>query len=126
MTNKCKDCQRVIARESIRCRKCAKVGKLNPMFGKRHSAKTKKKMGVWQQGEKNHQWKGNKVGYLALHEWIRRRLGRPKECRHCGQLGRHRNGKWSIHWANVSGKYLRVAKDWIPLCTKCHRIFDRK
>ena|SRR3990167_10777734 len=74
-----------------------------------------------QLGEKNHQWKGNKVGYTALHQWLYKRLGQPKMCGHCGKSDALR-----YEWANISGKYLRDVKDWIRLCKKCHCAFDRK
>ena len=34
-------------------------------------------------GNKNPQWKGNQVGYTALHEWIRNRLPKPESCENC-------------------------------------------
>src|SRR3990167_6202432 len=30
---------------------------------------------------KNPGWKGNKVGYQGLHQWVRRKLGTPSYCR---------------------------------------------
>lgn len=74
-------------------------------------------------GEKNVNWKGDKVGYSALHKWVRRMLGTPKRCEKCGDRSlRHRQ----YHWANVSGKYIRIVADWMRLCAKCHKKFDKK
>ena len=67
-------------------------------------------------------WKGEAVGYNALHHWIRRKLGKPGICEHCGKSGL--TGKY-IHWANKSQKYLRDINDWIRLCTKCHKAYDK-
>ncbi len=53
-------------------------------------------------GEKNHWWKGDKVGYFALHNWIQRKF----------------------EWANKSGEYKRDLTDWIRLCTPCHAKYD--
>ncbi len=35
-------------------------------------------------GKENHKWKGNSVGYTALHTWVHRKLGQPNRCEHCG------------------------------------------
>jgi len=68
----------------------------------------------------NPNWKGDKVGYQALHTWIRSRRGTPHKCEHCG-----RTDKKKYEWANISRKYKREINDWIRLCTKCHREFDK-
>lgn len=68
-------------------------------------------------------WKGDKVGYRTLHHWVVKWRGKPKTCEHCGKsnlAGR------KIQWANKSKKYLRDLSDWIRLCVKCHKAFDKK
>lgn len=73
--------------------------------------------------DKSYKWKGDKVGYGALHSWVRRKLGKPNFCEHCG----NRNLKnRQYHWANKSGKYLRRLSDWIRLCVKCHKKYDNR
>lgn len=74
-------------------------------------------------GKDNWKWKGDSVGYYALHAWISRTLGKPDTCEHCKQSGLI--GK-KIQWANVSGEYKRDVKDWIRLCVPCHLRFDNK
>ncbi len=74
-----------------------------------------------QSGEKNNQWKGDKVGYSGLHYWIRRALGNPKKCEMCGITDK----EW-YDWANISHKYNRDISDWIRLCRSCHTKYDRK
>lgn len=76
-----------------------------------------------QSGNKHFAFKGNNVGYRSLHNWIRSKLGEPDTCEHCddGGLIGHK-----IHWANKSGKYKRDKKDWIRLCAKCHKAYDKK
>jgi hypothetical protein len=71
-------------------------------------------------GEKNGQWKGDNVGYMGLHTWIRRRFGlaKDKQCVFCGS-------RKNLHWANVSRKYKRDINDWITLCCKCHGEYDK-
>lgn len=63
-------------------------------------------------------WKGDRVSYGALHDWVRRHKGRAAEhsCAHCGGPARQ--------WANVSGEYRRDLDDFIPLCPSCHKKFD--
>lgn len=68
---------------------------------------------------KNKKWKGDKVGYRALHYWVERQLGKPKKCDFCEIETKNR-----YHWANRSGKYLRDVSDWIRLCAKCHKTYD--
>lgn len=74
-------------------------------------------------GDKNPKWKGDNVGYDALHDWVKRKLGKPTKCQHCNLDGL--TGK-KIQWANKSGKYRRNTADWIRLCTKCHSEYDHK
>lgn len=73
--------------------------------------------------EKSSMWKGDKVSYKGLHKWVGENLGKPDICKHCGKSDL--TGRW-IHWANISGLYLRKATDWIRLCAKCHKKFDKK
>jgi hypothetical protein len=73
-------------------------------------------------GKKNGEWKGSDVGYRALHHWVVRHLGTPDICEDCGLGGLF--GK-KIHWANKSGKYKRDLKDWVRLCSKCHKCYDK-
>ena len=64
-------------------------------------------------GIANGMWKGNKVGYAALHEWVTNHLPKPKTCT-CCRLKRR------LELANISGKYKRNLLDWEWLCRKCH------
>ncbi len=73
-------------------------------------------------GKENHKWKGDKVGYNALHTWLHRVLGQPKKCDSCETDGLTEH---KIHWANKSKMYKREISDWTRLCAKCHYHFDR-
>ena len=72
---------------------------------------------------KHFRWKGDDVGYSALHDWVYSRLGSPDMCKFCGKSGLKGN---QIHWANKSGRYLRELTDWIRLCIECHTAYDAK
>lgn len=70
-------------------------------------------------GANHPSWKGDKVGYTALHSWINRTYGKPNVCQKCQIVSAKR-----FHWANKSGKYLRNIEDWIRLCVSCHKNYD--
>ena len=81
-------------------------------------------------GNKNWQWKGNKVGYFALHEWIRRYWGKANHCENMKCLYPRYNSRRDLlkypkgfEWANL-GKFTRNRKNWIQLCHSCHKRFD--
>ena len=65
-----------------------------------------------------HNFKGDRVGYHALHEWISRHNGKAAQFK-CGC------GKQADGWANLSGEYKRDLDDFEAMCFKCHRIYDR-
>lgn len=98
----------------------------NPMQGRRHNKKTKRKISKKMKGKigkLNGHWKGNNIKYAGLHSWVRKELGQPMKCVECKKIIKD---KRKINWANISGKYKRNLKDWKRLCTKCHVLFDKK
>ncbi len=72
-------------------------------------------------GAAHHNWKGENVGYHALHIWLARVRGRPALCEHCGTTTAKR-----YEWANIDHRYRRSLEDYIRLCTSCHRNYDHK
>lgn len=72
-------------------------------------------------GDKNINWRGESVGYRALHYWVENTLGKPTTCELCDAQGLV--GK-KIHWANKSHEYKRDVTDWVRLCAKCHKAYD--
>lgn len=105
-----------------------KKGEPSPRKGIRgmmkHTEETKIKMKESaKRGNKNHQWKGDLVTYVPLHTWVARCLEKPTKCEHCGKDGL--TGQ-QIHWANKDHKYKRNLKDWIRLCSSCHKKYDNK
>lgn len=74
-------------------------------------------------GKRVANWKGESVGYSALHRWVRRWKGIPSKCLFCGI---EKTTPRSIQWANKSHEYKRELDDWISLCNKCHFYYDEK
>lgn len=115
------------------------AGVKHPMWGKKHSTEAILKMSIAHKGKKmplstrsallkaitgenSKVWRGNYVGYRALHNWVEHYLGKPQVCEKCGITNlKHRQ----YHWANKSRLYKRIITDWIRLCVKCHKAFDR-
>jgi hypothetical protein len=65
-------------------------------------------------------WKGDAVGYAALHDWVRRQRGAPERCESCGTTA----GR--LEWANISREYRRDVADWMALCKPCHGRYDNE
>ncbi len=68
-------------------------------------------------GKHNPNWKDDKVGYSALHQFIKRHKLKPKYCAVC------KTGP-PYDLANISGKYLRDLSDWHYICRRCHMLRD--
>lgn len=64
-------------------------------------------------------WRGDKVGYGGVHQWVYKKLGKASKCTKCGSTK-------NIQWANKSKKYLRDLTDWMELCNSCHFAYDKK
>lgn len=68
-------------------------------------------------GVLNNQWKGDSVGYHALHNYIRNHKPKPQFCEICGKSGK-------LDCANISGEYKRDLNDWQYICRSCHCLSD--
>lgn len=68
-------------------------------------------------GDKNAKWKGDAVGLVALHDWIKKQRGKATTCEWCGSTR-------FVQWANKSHEYRREVDDWLELCRKCHHQYD--
>lgn len=69
-------------------------------------------------GKNNPMWKGDGVGYGALHRWVRRNMAKPRLCDICCD-------KPPIDLANISptiskATYNRDLSNWQWLCRSCH------
>ena len=68
-------------------------------------------------GELSPCWKGENVGYVALHSWIRKIKPKSNLCEIC------LNDK-KLELSNISGEYKRDIEDWWWVCRNCHRAYD--
>lgn len=75
------------------------------------------KLSLAKMGAKNPAWKGDKVGYAGVHDYVRNRIRKPKWCVWCKK-------RPAVDLANKTGKYLRDLNDWEYLCRKCHMDSD--
>lgn len=64
-------------------------------------------------GKNNHNWKGDKVGYTSLHEWVSIHYPKKEFCEMCGKVPPR-------DIANISQEYKRDLDDWEWLCRSCH------
>lgn len=74
----------------------------------------------FQKGEKHIKWKGDAVGYRALHTWIRKYKGKAAEfkCIDCS--------KQAEEWSNFDHSWKRVLEDYDSRCRKCHKRYDKE
>lgn len=82
--------------------------------GERLSESTEFKKGVT-----SHNFKAEGVGYCALHDWVKRHAGKATVCEFCSSTV-------NVQWANKSWEYKRDLSDWLSLCFRCHRTYDRQ
>ncbi len=135
--NKCgtcgKDCEKIYCNQkcyskSPKLKELAKNSKLiknnqgNEYHkGKEHTEETKKRISEntpKKIGIDNLSWKGDDVGYHALHDWVKRRKIKSDCCEICSRTN------CRIEVANISGEYKRDITDFVWLCCKCHTKFD--
>lgn len=91
--------------------------------GIKQSKETKEKRGIYKKEKEHHSWKGNNIGYRALHIWVENKLGKLRFCENCGNRDlKHRQ----YHWSNIDGHYKRIITDWRRLCVKCHKAYDKQ
>ena len=69
-------------------------------------------------GKNNGMWKGDNVGYRALHEYIRKYKPEPERCKICGK----KTDKLEL--SNKDHRYTRNIEDYWYLCRKCHLRYD--
>jgi len=102
-------------------RKAVFKGEKRPQHSK--IMKQKFENGEWKPpvmlNDDNPAWKGDKAGYSAIHKWLVNHKKKIGICVMCKKDKR-------TEYANVSGKYKRDVKDFIELCTSCHRTFDNR
>ena len=111
---KCADCEKLFipVHKKNANKYCTRNCYWQSLKGKRFNLATE-----FRKGQVPWNYKGDAVGYDALHRWVRRKLGIPKKCRQC-------ESTQNLQWANKSHKYKRDLQDWISLCVSCHMGFD--
>ncbi len=96
--------------------------------GTKHSEDTLRKMRLvkYGVGENARVWKGDKITYSGIHEWLRRNFGKSIHCDKCLVPGKKlSDGRWSIQYALREGfEYKRRRENFQPLCQSCHRKQD--
>jgi len=73
-------------------------------------------------GKESHHWKGENIGYGAIHERIKTKFGKASGCEN---LSCEKKSN-SFDWANLSGEYKFERSDWKMLCRKYHLQIDLK
>jgi len=150
LKKKCIDCGKIICDMSTRYYSCNAKRRPRSFYlkqweskkGFKHSEESKKKMRLaakgriisseirrkisetairngTQQNENNSQWKGNSASYGAIHDWVRRKKDKPEVCEMC-------RTKEPQELANISGNYKRNINDYLYLCRRCHKLFDKQ
>ena len=93
----------------------------NITWGDKISKASKGKPKPNETGELNGMWSGEDVKYGALHSWVRRHKKLPEKCEHCETTTAKR-----LEWANIDHTYNRRLDDFIALCPKCHKEYDKQ
>lgn len=81
--------------------------------------------------EKSRRWLGDNAGYVAMHIWIKNKLGKANKCSNPNcyypkpiQYRKPIEKPKRFEWASISRKNKRDVNDYIQLCPSCHRIYD--
>jgi hypothetical protein len=116
---RCYNSYRYKNKNKVTCYKCKKIVFRVPYeTNYRHNfCSFACKNSFYKTGEKNHNWKGDGVGYIGLHGWVKRNLKKPKKCQDCKK-------EKGLDLANISQEYKRDLDDWEWLCRRCHMIKD--
>ena len=79
---KCLNCGKLITRYAKRCIICSNKSRKGIPLTEKH----KENISESNKGEKNGMWKGDKVSYGALHDYIKWHKPKPKLCEECGKV----------------------------------------
>ena len=92
-------------------------GKMTAKRGWRHSKEARQLRSHNSLGEKNPNWKGDKVGYFGLHVQIKSRKPKPLLCEICQSAP-------PLDLTSINDCYQRSLNSWRWLCRKCHMESD--
>lgn len=84
----------------------------------RHTEEVKILLSESRKSEKNPIWKGDNVGYNALHAWIKRNLPKTTLCQYIGCL------ESPYDLSNITGTYNRDFTNWQYYCRHHHMKYD--
>jgi hypothetical protein len=73
-------------------------------------------------GADNNFWKGDKIGYAGIHDWLHNKFGKPVICgnKSCN----NKDSSWFEYCLLKGKKHERKRENYIILCRKCHRGYD--
>jgi len=72
-------------------------------------------------GKDNPMWKGDKVSYKGLHNWLSKNFGKAYKCENPNCEKKSKNYEWAL---KTGRKYSRNKEDYLMLCISCHRKYD--
>ena len=98
--------------ESLKGRKLSDEHKKNISISLKGNPKLATNKGKF--GEESHGWKGDKAGYFAIHNWIRKHKPKKGICEDC-----KKTCKTEFH--SINEKYTRNINDYRELCNSCHK-----
>jgi hypothetical protein len=96
-------------------RRRAKIAKYS--LTRTYTLATRRKISKTKIGQRNPEWKGARVGYRGVHEWVDANVDKNKAgygvCAICGKYK-----KLDSH--NLSERFTRKASNWLNVCRRCH------
>lgn len=113
---KCLICKNGIPKRSKAKFYCGLACNYKSKIGVAFTPEHKKRISESKFNENNPQWKGDNVGYHALHYWIKSRLPKTSLCQSCNKIP-------PKDLAN-KGIYDRNINNWEWLCRRCHMTKD--
>ena len=114
-----RECWSIRATIYRKCKYCGKEIRTTKSENKQYCNNECRNKGYkYATGEKASAWKGDDVGYSAIHKWLNSFYGKPVKCDQCGSTD-------FVDWADKNGKYDRTNRDeWLHLCRRCHFYYD--
>ena len=89
--------------------------------GFNHTEETKEKIRKKNYGTKSSQWKGDDIGYMAVHAWLWSRYGKADRCESKDCNGKSKRYEWALK----KGKECKRRRShFIRLCRSCHHKYD--